>query len=247
MAISGRIHSTESCATVDGPGIRFLVFMQGCLMRCLYCHNRDSWDTDAGREVTVAELMPELLSYRPFMRASGGGITVSGGEPLLQMPFVTELFEACKAEGLHTCLDTNGFVHHHDAALDRLLDSTDLVLLDLKHIRDEQHIPLTQVSNRFALALARYLAERGQAMWIRHVVVPGWSDDEADIDALGRFIASLGPAVEKVELLPYHNLGSHKWASFGQAYPLEGLMPPGTEKMAALKAIMERHHPNVSV
>ena len=168
--IIGRIHSVETCGTVDGPGIRFIVFMQGCLMRCKYCHNRDTWDTQGGREVTVPELMQDLTSYRHFMNASGGGVTASGGEAMLQQEFIAELFAACQAQGIHTCLDTNGFVRHYDELLDRVLDNTDLVLLDIKQINDEKHIPLTHVSNKYTLEFARYLASRGQTMWIRYVV-----------------------------------------------------------------------------
>ncbi|MGL6614669.1 pyruvate formate lyase 1-activating protein, partial [Aeromonas caviae] len=207
--IIGRIHSVETCGTVDGPGIRFIVFMQGCLMRCKYCHNRDTWDTQGGREVTVPELMKDLTSYRHFMNASGGGVTASGGEAMLQQEFIAELFTACKAQGIHTCLDTNGFVRHYDELLDRVLDNTDLVLLDIKQINDEKHIPLTHVSNKYTLEFARYLASRGQTMWIRYVVVPTWSDDDESAEGLGQFIAELGECVEKVELLPYHELGKH--------------------------------------
>lgn len=167
--IIGRIHSVETCGTVDGPGIRFIVFMQGCLMRCKYCHNRDTWDTQGGREVTVPELMKDLTSYRHFMNASGGGVTASGGEAMLQQEFIAELFTACKAQGIHTCLDTNGFVRHYDELLDRVLDNTDLVLLDIKQINDEKHIPLTHVSNKYTLEFARYLASRGQTMWIQNL------------------------------------------------------------------------------
>ena len=193
--IIGRIHSVETCGTVDGPGIRFIVFMQGCLMRCKYSHNRDTWDTQGGREVTVPELMQDLTSYRHFMNASGGGVTASGGEAMLQQEFIAELFAACKAQGIHTCLDTNGFVRPYHHLPDRLLDNTDLVLLDIKQINDEKHIPLTHVSNKYTLEFARYLASRGQTMWIRYVVVPTWSDDVESAEGLGQFIAGLGECV----------------------------------------------------
>jgi pyruvate formate lyase activating enzyme len=241
----GRIHSVETCGTVDGPGIRFIAFMQGCLMRCKYCHNRDTWDTQGGREVTVAELMQDITSYRHFMNASGGGVTASGGEALLQQPFVTALFAACQAQGVHTCLDTNGFVRNLDAELDRLLDHTDLVLLDIKQINDDKHIPLTHVSNKYTLAFARYLASKGKTMWIRYVVVPTWSDDDASAEGLGQFIAELGDSVEKVELLPYHELGKHKWEVLGDTYDLNGIRPPSKESMDRIQAILSRYHPNV--
>ncbi|HHQ4738477.1 pyruvate formate lyase 1-activating protein [Aeromonas veronii] len=241
----GRIHSVETCGTVDGPGIRFIVFMQGCLMRCKYCHNRDTWDTEGGREVTVPELMSDITSYRHFMNASGGGVTASGGEAMLQPAFITELFTACKEKGIHTCLDTNGFVRHLDEQVDKLLDQTDLVLLDIKQINDEKHIPLTHVSNRYTLEFARYLAAKGKTMWIRYVVVPTWSDDDESAEGLGQFIAELGESVEKVELLPYHELGKHKWDVLGDPYELSGIKPPSKETMERVKGILGKYHNNV--
>ena len=239
MTIKGRIHSIETCGTVDGPGIRFIAFFQGCLMRCKYCHNRDTWDTEGGKEVTVDDLMKDLLSYRHFMKSSGGGVTASGGEATLQKEFVTEWFKACKAQGIHTCLDTNGFIRHYDDALDALLDQTDLVMLDIKHMNDDIHIPLTHVSNKYCLEFARYLAQKGKTMWIRYVVVPGWSDDDAGAHALGAFIRDeLGGKVEKLEMLPYHELGKHKWIAMGEKYELEGVHPPKKEVMEHLKEIL---------
>jgi len=239
MTIKGRIHSIETCGTVDGPGIRFIAFFQGCLMRCKYCHNRDTWDTEGGKEVTVDDLMKDLLSYRHFMKSSSGGVTASGGEATLQKEFVTEWFKACKAQGIHTCLDTNGFIRHYDEALDALLDQTDLVMLDIKHMNDDIHIPLTHVSNKYCLEFARYLAKKGKTMWIRYVVVPGWSDDDAGAHALGAFIRDeLGGKVEKLEMLPYHELGKHKWIAMGEKYELEGVHPPKKEVMEHLKEIL---------
>ena len=239
MTIKGRIHSIETCGTVDGPGIRFIAFFQGCLMRCLYCHNRDTWDTDGGREVTVDDLMKDLISYKHFMKSSGGGVTASGGEATLQKEFVTEWFKACKSQGIHTCLDTNGFVRHYDEALDALLDQTDLVMLDIKHMNDEKHIPLTHVSNKYSIDFARYLAEKGKNIWIRYVVVPGWSDDDDGAHELGRFIRNeLKGQVEKVEMLPYHELGKHKWTAMGEKYELDGVKPPKKEVMEHLKSIL---------
>ncbi|WP_108651685.1 pyruvate formate lyase 1-activating protein [Dongshaea marina] len=246
MSIKGRIHSVESCGTVDGPGIRFIVFMQGCQMRCLYCHNRDTWDLKGGKEVTVPELMEDLLTYRNFMNASGGGVTASGGEVMLQQEFATELFKACQAEGVHTCLDTNGFVHRYDEQLDELLDVTDLVLLDIKHMKDEIHIPLTHVSNKYALEFGRYLAKKQKKIWLRYVVVPGWTDDDEGAHLLGQFIRDeLKGCVEKVELLPYHELGKHKWIAMGEEYGLEGVAPPPKETMERIKGILEQYHDSV--
>jgi pyruvate formate lyase activating enzyme len=236
MAVTGRIHSVESFGTVDGPGIRFIAFMQGCLMRCQYCHNRDTWDLDGGKEVQVEELMSQIISYRPFLDASNGGVTASGGEAILQAEFVAELFKACKKEGIHTCLDTNGFVRKYTPVIDELLDNTDLVLLDIKQMNDDKHIELTKVSNHRTLQFAQYLAERNQATWIRYVVVGGFTDDEASALQLAEFIKPM-KNVEKVELLPYHELGKHKWEAMGETYQLDGVSPPSRETMEKIKTV----------
>ncbi|MCH1930689.1 pyruvate formate lyase 1-activating protein [Shewanella sp. A25] len=236
MATLGRIHSVESFGTVDGPGIRFITFMQGCLMRCQYCHNRDTWDLDGGKEVTVDELMSQIISYRPFLDASNGGVTASGGEAILQAEFVAELFKACKKEGIHTCLDTNGFVRKYTPIIDELLDNTDLVLLDIKQMNDEKHIELTKVSNHRTLQFAEYLAKRNQATWIRYVVVGGFTEDKASAELLADFIAPM-KNVEKVELLPYHELGKHKWEAMGEDYQLNGISPPSKDTMEKIKAV----------
>lgn len=236
MAVTGRIHSVESFGTVDGPGIRFIAFMQGCLMRCQYCHNRDTWDLDGGKEVQVEELMSQIISYRPFLDASNGGVTASGGEAILQAEFVAELFKACKKEGIHTCLDTNGFVRKYTPIIDELLDHTDLVLLDIKQMNDDKHIELTKVSNHRTLQFAQYLAKRNQATWIRYVVVGGFTDDETSALQLAEFIKPM-KNVEKVELLPYHELGKHKWEAMGESYQLDGVSPPSRETMEKIKAV----------
>ncbi|WP_394130064.1 pyruvate formate lyase 1-activating protein [Shewanella maritima] len=232
----GRIHSIESFGTVDGPGIRYIVFMQGCLMRCQYCHNRDTWDLDGGKQVSVDDLMQQVLSYKPFLESSGGGVTASGGEAILQANFVADLFKACKASGIHTCLDTNGFVRKYEAVIDELLNHTDLVLLDIKQMDDQKHIDLTKVSNQRTLQFAQYLANRGQKTWIRYVVVDGFTQDEQSAIELAEFIKPMGN-IEKVELLPYHQLGEHKWANYGEEYSLKDVKPPSTEVMDKIKAI----------
>lgn len=244
MALKGRIHSTESCGTVDGPGIRFIVFLQGCLMRCLYCHNRDTWDLNDGKEVTVEELMKDLTPYRHFMNASGGGVTASGGEAMLQPEFVRDLFRACQAEGIHTCLDTNGYIRKHTEVVDEVLDATDLVMLDLKQINDDVHKNLVGVSNKRTMDFARYLHKVGQKTWIRYVVVPGYTDDEDSAHRLGEFIKDMDN-VEKIEMLPYHELGKHKWTAMGEDYQLDGVSPPSKEIMEKLKGILSDYHSNV--
>ncbi|BDM64731.1 pyruvate formate-lyase-activating enzyme [Shewanella sp. NFH-SH190041] len=235
MTIKGRIHSIESFGTVDGPGIRFIAFMQGCLMRCLYCHNRDTWDLHDGKEVTVEDLMKQIRSYRSFYD-NGGGVTASGGEAILQADFVAQWFKACKAEGIHTCLDTNGMVRKYTPVIDELLDNTDLVMLDIKQIDDDKHILLTKVSNHRTLQFAEYLAKRNQKTWIRYVVVGGYTDDLDSARRLAEFIKPM-KNVEKVELLPYHELGKHKWEALGDTYQLDQVSPPSRETMDAIKAV----------
>ena len=237
MSVMGRIHSFESCGTVDGPGIRFITFFQGCLMRCLYCHNRDTWDTHGGQHVTVDELMQEIVSYRHFIQASGGGVTASGGEAILQAEFVRDWFRACQAAGFHTCLDTNGFVRRYDPVIDELLDVTDLVMLDLKQINDDIHQNLVGVSNHRTLDFARYLTKRNIRTWVRYVIVPGYTDDDDSAHRLGAFTRDM-TNVEKIELLPYHELGKHKWQAMGEEYQLEGIQPPTVETLERIKTIL---------
>ncbi|GLS90979.1 pyruvate formate-lyase-activating enzyme [Psychromonas marina] len=244
MSVIGHVHSIETCGTVDGPGIRFIIFLQGCLMRCKYCHNRDTWDLDGGKETTVEELMTELLQYRHFMNASGGGITISGGEAMLQPEFVRAMFEACRLEGIHTCLDTNGFVRRIDDTTKSVLDVADLVLLDIKQMDNKKHIDLTHVSNKYTLDFARYLAEQNQPVYLRYVVVPGYTDCLEDAHALGKFIEPM-KNIEKIEMLPYHELGKHKWTAMGEIYPLDGVSPPSREVMEDVKNILLQYNDNV--
>ena len=244
MSLTGRVHSIETCGTVDGPGIRFIIFLQGCLMRCKYCHNRDTWDTETGKEMTVDELMADLVQYRNYMEASGGGVTVSGGEAMLQPEFVKAIFSACKQEGIHTCLDTNGFVRRLDDTVKGVLDVADLVLLDIKQMDNEKHIDLTHVSNKYTLDFAKYLAKQNQSVYLRYVVLPGYTDCLDDIHALGKFIEPM-KNIEKIELLPYHELGKHKWTEMGEIYPLEGVKTPSHESMEEVKNILLQYHNNV--
>ena len=225
MAITGRIHSTESFGTVDGPGIRYVIFMQGCPMRCLYCHNPDTWDTRGGREVTADELIAEYKKNSAFYR--NGGITVTGGEPLMQIAFLTELFRKAKEEGIHTCIDTSGVVYSEKnaaltAELDGLMKYTDLVMLDIKHIETEAHKRLTGRPNESILAFARYLESREIPVWIRHVVVEGYTDKPEELFALGEFIGGL-KNVRALDVLPYHSMGVSKYESLGIPYPLSGM------------------------
>lgn len=239
--MTGRIHSYESFGTVDGPGIRFVIFFQGCTMRCKYCHNPDTWEGKAGRKVTAEEAVREALKYKSYFGAKGG-VTATGGEPMLQLPFLTELFSLLKEKGIHTCLDTSAapFPAEEDAdrsAFDALLNVTDLVLLDIKHIDEEAHKALTGRSGAHARAFARYLSERGKPIWIRHVLVPGITDDDGALHRLKAFLDTL-KTVEKVEVLPYHTLGIAKYRSLGIAYPLEGVRPPEKERIKNAREIL---------
>lgn len=237
---NGRIHSTESFGSVDGPGVRFVVFMQGCGFRCQYCHNADTWSADAGETVSAEELFNRILRYRSYW-GRDGGITVSGGEPLLQIDFVTELFRLAKAAGVHTALDTAGGPFSIDepffGKFRELMALTDLVLLDIKHIDEERHKSLTGRSNKNVLELARYLSDTGKPVWIRHVLVPGITDDEESLSRLSEFLRTL-KNVERVEVLPYHSLGAYKWKALGLNYPLEGVSPPTKEAVSRAREIL---------
>lgn len=229
----GRIHSTDSFGTVDGPGIRFVVFTQGCVMRCRYCHNRDTWSMKEGEMVTVDDLMKKITAVKHFLT---GGITVSGGQPTLQPEFVSELFKACRKEGIHTCLDTNGYVKGISPAVADLIDSTDLVLLDIKHMDNDLHQKLTYTKNDRVLHFAKYLQEINKPTWIRYVVVDGYTTKEEYAVQLAEFVKDM-ENVEKVELLPYHSLGKHKWDVLKDEYELVDVKPPSDELMKRLQNI----------
>lgn len=232
--VTGRIHSVESFGAVDGPGLRYVVFFQGCPLRCLYCHNPDTWKMGDGKETTVKEIIDDLESYIPFFNASGGGITVSGGEPLLQIDFLTEIFKECKKLGIHTAIDTAGgpfsrrpqFIEK----LEELLKYTDLVLLDIKEIDRERHKQITGMHNDHILDFAKFLSEKNVPVWIRHVLVPGLSDYDEDLYRLRDFIKTLNN-VEKIEVLPYHTMGIYKWETLGIPYKLKGVEPPSEERV----------------
>lgn len=216
--LKARIHSFESFGTVDGPGIRFVIFMQGCSLKCKYCHNRDTWNICGGTEYTLSEVLTKIEKYKNYFIPSGGGVTVSGGEPLLQLKFVTKLFTELKKQGIHTAIDTSGNFALTDD-IKKLIDLTDLFLLDIKCINDEICKDLTGVSNKQELAFAKYLSDTQKDMWIRQVLVPGITDKKEDLLQLKEFISSLS-TVKKVEVLPYHSMGRFKWEELGFTYPL---------------------------
>ena len=240
--MTGRIHSFESFGTVDGPGIRFVVFLQGCPLRCQYCHNPDTWEA-GGTEYSVEEVVNRVVRYRNYFGETGG-VTVTGGEPLLQIDFVTELFTALKAKGINTCVDTSGITFRADNQTvvekhKKLLEVADLFLLDIKHIDDEACKKLTGQSNQNTLAFAKFLSDNGKKMWIRQVLVPGITDDEGSLRQTRQFIDGL-QTVEKVEVLPYHTLGLVKYEKLGIEYPLKGLEAPSKEVVLRAKEILRK-------
>lgn len=232
-----RIHSMESFGTVDGPGIRFVLFLQGCHLKCKYCHNRDTWDIKGGEEKTLEEIIEKIKNYKNYITISGGGVTVTGGEPLLQVKFLIELFKELKKENIHTCIDTSGMVNITDD-IKELLQYTDLVLLDIKHIDDEKCKNLVGVSNKKELEFARYLSDNNIKMWIRQVLVTGYTDDEKDLQKLKEFIGTL-KTVEKIQILKYHSMGKYKWEKLGLKYSLEGVRDATAEDEEIAKKILQ--------
>ena len=223
MVVKGRIHSLETLGTVDGPGIRTVIFFQGCSLRCRYCHNPDTWDRVGGKDWRLADLMKAIRRYRPYYDASGGGVTLSGGEPALQAEFAEELLAACRQEGIHTTLDTSGHMDSDTAS--KLLPHSDLVILDIKHLDAQRHVELTGRQLNPVLAFARQVSEGGVPLWIRQVLLPGWTDAPAQLEALAEFCLEL-ESLERLELLPYHRLGIHKWETLGLPYLLPDIQPP---------------------
>lgn len=228
----GYVHSTITGGAVDGPGMRFVLFMAGCQMRCQYCHNPDTWRTGSGELRTVDDVVAEVGKIVSFLKATGG-ITVSGGEPLMQADFVHEVLRQCKEQyGLHTALDSNGLLA---AKLpDAWFDVVDLVLLDIKQIDPEKHQSLTHTPLQPVLDFAQRLARMGKPAWIRYVLVPGWTDDETDVDQMADFVATLNN-VERVEILPFHKMGEYKWKEMGVPYQLSEAQPPTPELIERVK------------
>ena len=230
-----KVHSIESFGAVDGPGIRFVLFLQGCNLECKYCHNRDTWDINSGKYESLDNIFNKIVRYKNYI-CPNGGVTVTGGEPLLQVKFLIELFKKLKEENIHTCIDTSGMVAITDN-IKELLKYTDLVLLDIKHIDDKKCKELVGRSNKLELEFAKYLSDNNIKMWIRQVLVPGFTDDKEDLLKLKSFINSL-QTVEKTELLPYHNIGEFKWEKLGLDYPLEGIRQANDEDIKRAKEIL---------
>ena len=239
----GYIHSIETFGTVDGPGVRFVVFFQGCPMRCQYCHNPDTWEMSKGKEKSVDEILAMFERNRTFYKT--GGITATGGEPMVQMDFLLELFSKAKEKGVHTCLDTSGIMFAEDreseafAKIEKLMEVTDLVMLDIKHIESEAHQNLTGQDNEKILAFARYLDEKKKPVWIRHVVVPGITYKEESLEKVGAFLKTLSN-VEKLEVLPYHTLGENKYENMGMEYPLKGVPQLSKEEATNAEKVIRK-------
>lgn len=236
----GYIHSIESCGTVDGPGLRYVIFLQGCPMRCLYCHNPDTWEPNIGEQQSVEEVLEGFYSNLPFYRH--GGVTVTGGEPMMQMDFLIELFTKLKKDHIHTCIDTSGIMFQPSNAvfmekLEKLLQVTDLIMLDIKHINGEEHKKLTAHSNERILAFARYLDEQNIPIWVRHVIVPGITFYQEYLEQLGTFLGTLNN-VKALDILPYHSMGKAKYDNLHMDYPLKDTPEPSKEDAEAAKRVV---------
>ncbi|WP_352421928.1 pyruvate formate-lyase-activating protein [Proteiniphilum sp.] len=230
----GRIHSLESFGTVDGPGIRFVVFLQGCPLRCLYCHNPDTWDPKQSGKYVLSpeELLEEVLRYKSFI--AKGGVTVTGGEPLLQPEFLYEFYSLCKENGIHTALDTSGAIFTQ--AVQKVYDIVDLVLLDVKSIDPNQHKELTGVKIDNTLKSLNFLEEKNKPTWVRHVIVPGWTDDDLLLKKTADYLVPYR-CIEKVELLPYHDMGTRKYEQLGMEYRLKNTLPLSKERLENVRTI----------
>lgn len=236
----GRIHSIETFGSVDGPGVRFLIFLKGCNLRCRYCHNADTWNPESNDLRSADELLDRAERYRSYW-GEEGGITVSGGEPLLQIDFLTELFKEAKNRGINTCIDTAGepFTREEPfiTKFRELMDYTDLLLVDIKHIDREQHIKLTGKPNDNILDMLNFLSDMGKPIWIRHVLVPGITDNDDYLRQTGEFLSTLSN-VEKIDVLPYHSLGKFKWEELGIPYTLDGVEPPSADRIENAKHLL---------
>ena len=230
-----KVHSIESFGTVDGPGIRFVLFLQGCHLQCKYCHNRDTWDINGGSYKSLDSIFEKIKNYKNYIYPNGG-VTITGGEPLLQAKFLIELFSKLKQENIHTCIDTSGMVALTED-IKKVLSLTDLVLLDIKHINDKKCKELVGKSNKLELKFAKYLSDSRIKMWIRQVLIPGYTDAPEDLLKLKDFLSTL-KTIEKIELLPYHDMGKFKWKKLGLSYDLENVPNATTEDVQKAKEIL---------
>ena len=237
--MKGYVHSVETFGTLDGPGIRYVIFLQGCPLRCKFCHNPDSWKLYAGREYSVEELMDDILKYKSFIQ--NGGVTLSGGEPLLQPDFALEIFRQCKAHGIHTAVDTSGAIPLRICR--EAVDAVDLVLLDIKHIDTDACRELTGQGNENTLALLEYLEKTKKDVWIRHVVIPGITEDYAAIEKMAAYLSRY-TVIRRLEVLPFHKMGEYKWKLLGEKYTLTDTLEPAKESILKIKEIFSKYHIN---
>jgi len=230
--LTGYVHSIETCGTLDGPGMRYVLFLSGCQLRCQYCHNPDTWHLKHGRKTSVEEVMADIGKYAQFLRKYRGGVTISGGEPLVQAAFLARILRRCKELDLHTVLDTNGYLG--DRIQGQMMQDIDLFLLDLKAWDRDTHLAVTGVEPGPIQTFARRLSDEGRPMWIRFVLVPGLTDAVADVDGLASFAASLN-GVERIEILPFHKMGEFKWSELGLDYKLRDTDPPAPDLLARVQ------------
>lgn len=238
--MNARVHSVETFGLVDGPGVRFILFLHGCPFRCQFCHNPDTWASQKFEEWTPQQALDRALRFEPYW-GKEGGITVSGGEPLVQIDFLLEFFKLAKAAGINTCIDTSGACFTREepffSKFEELMKYTDLLMVDIKEINDVRHQVLTGASNKRVLDMMQYLNDINKAIWIRHVLVPERSDFDEDLHALADYIDTLSN-VKKVEVLPYHTLGTYKWKELNLEYQLEGIDPPTNERVENANKIL---------
>ncbi len=237
--MEGRIHSIETCGTLDGPGIRYVIFLQGCPLRCKFCHNPDSWQLESDKKTSVKDLMEDILRYRNFIKT--GGITLSGGEPLLQAEFAAALFRECRKNGIHTAVDTSGAIPL--SACKEAIDEVDLVLLDIKSIDTIKCQEFTGKGNEEALKLLDYLELTGKDVWIRHVVVPGITENDEDIERLAEYLSKY-TVIKRVEILPFHKMGEYKWKQLNMKYELSDTPPPKKESIENIKGLFRKYNLN---
>lgn len=234
----GRVHSVETMGALDGPGLRMVVFLSGCPLRCRFCHNPDTWNIFSGREVQSDEILKKALRFLPYFGKTGG-VTLSGGEPFMQAGFALEILQKCKENGIHTAVDTSGF--YLTQTVKRALEFTDLVLLDIKHTSPTEYKRLTGMDISASLGFLDYMKQIQKPLWIRQVIVPGITDSPQQVEAMLNLVS--GANVLKVELLPYHTMGVEKWAKLGYDYPLAGVLPPPDETMRSLRALVDSYYP----
>lgn len=235
--VVGKIHSFESLGAVDGPGIRFVIFMQGCHLKCKYCQNRDTWNINNGKSYTVGEVIERILKYKNYMIASNGGVTISGGEPLLQQDFIIALFRELKKHNISTCIDTSGMFEVTDK-IKQIVDLTDIFLVDIKSINDETCKWLTGMSNELELKFIKYLSDNNKRIWIRQVLVPSITDKREDLENLRKFLKQI--KMEKFEFLPYHDLGKFKWENLNLEYELKDIRTANKRDIERAKSIIEK-------